>query len=129
MKPPLRLVPLLLLYGCGTVAPEPKPAVQTGKNEAATIELQRSIRENFGMKGYETSWFPSIKEVWAEDGRAIARTDLIARDSKAGSICGVLSSFVNSNNQPYGLTGIRVLAADGRVLFEFEGVRPGGCSP
>jgi CBS domain-containing protein len=76
-------------------------------------EIQRSLAENFGVPGYETSWHPNIRSVTVQGDTLTVRTDLDARGSEASGICSGASNYVISNDADPSLRVLEVRAADG----------------
>jgi hypothetical protein len=89
-----------------------------GKNRPDVAkQIKTYMRNNFGMKGYETSWYANIRDVSVRGELVIMHTDLSEGDRKARNICSAASGFVFSNeNRSLGLSQVRVDGINGQVL-------------
>ena len=95
----------------------PTPAV-------VTDQLRIYMRENFGMPGYATSWYPRIRDVRAQGDMAVADTDLTVRvgdRTVASTICVAVSNFVFPRDRHHGLHRVQVRAATGEPLIFRDG--------
>jgi hypothetical protein len=97
--------------------------VSKGRDEGearpeVTKQIKKYFRSNFGMKGYETTWYGNIRDVTVRGDLVMVHTDLSDNGSKARNICGAASGFVFSNeNRSLGLSQVRVHGADGQALI------------
>ena len=108
-----------------TTAPhEPqKSDLELLKSAGVVNEISKYLSENFGAPGYETSWYPSIKQIMVEGDTVIAETDLPNANAKARGVCVGVSGFVWSNtNRHLGLKNVRVTGSGNRTLIHRVGL-------
>ena len=78
-----------------------------------TKELRDYLRENFGMPGFETSWYKAIKDARVEGDTAVAQVT-----GNAADVCFAISGFVYAPTQKHGLKNVRIVGSDEKVLIE-----------
>lgn len=79
--------------------------------------LSNELERNFGMPGYQTSWYGQILRVDVVDKTAIAKTRLSHRNAQASSICSAVSGFIFSrDNRRFELENVRVDGTDGVLI-------------
>lgn len=95
------------------------------QNDAAKAKaIQKYLSDNFGVPGYNTSWYDSIKGIIVQGSTVIAETTLVAVDAKASGICSGVSGYVFSNeNRGLGLQNVEVRGSKGAVLIKRIGLR------
>jgi hypothetical protein len=81
----------------------------------AEMELKRGLYENFGVPGWETSWYPHIKDVKITNDAVIVTSDLPRGNSTLKGICAGLSSFIYANGSTLPKVLI-IVKADGQEL-------------
>jgi hypothetical protein len=120
----------LLLLWIFTLPETPKESIsqaaaESNREQAAANsqrianEISQYLSSSFGMPGYETSWYPNIKQIFVEQQTVVARTDLSAADTRAQGICFAVSGFVWDNtNRHLGLTNVRVIGIGNTTLIE-----------
>lgn len=95
----------------------------SAKNSTVAKEIEKNLADNFGMSGYETSWYRNIIGVSVRGNIVEVRTNLSSKNEKADNICGAVSGFVFSNeNRSYGLNNVKVLGENGQILINRRGV-------
>lgn len=96
----------------------PTPSDSSSRDQVVTDYLKR----NFGMPGYETSWFTLIREVQTQGDTVTVRTDIYPdAEGKqfARAICSAVSGLIYAKGEEnLGLRQIVVRAKDGRVLIQ-----------
>jgi hypothetical protein len=86
-------------------------------------KIQHYLADNFGMKGYKTSWYDNILRLSVRGATVIVKTNLSLKEEKAGRICGAVSGFVFSNeNRSLGLENVQVYSSDGQILINRRGL-------
>ena len=86
-------------------------------------KIQQYLANNFGMKGYKTSWYDNIVGVTLRGETVIVRTNLDSKEEKASRICGAVSGFVFSNeNRSLSLKNVQVYGSDGQLLINRRGL-------
>lgn len=112
-----------------TAAPSttPPPAAPTSAPTTApasptTADVLRDyLRQNFGMPGFETSWYRNIKDVRI-DGRTVTVSTDLFPDTEgkrlASPICSGVSGFVYANDSKnYGLSAVDVRGQSNQPLI------------
>jgi hypothetical protein len=95
----------------------------TAEDQRIQQALATYLEQNFGMPGYETSWYGSILRVEIAGDTAIAHTNLAVAGEPASGICGAVSGYVFSNqNRALGISNVRVIGTQG-PLIQRSGVR------
>ena len=85
--------------------------------------IEKYLSENFGVPGYETSWYYNIKGVKIQGSTVIGETDLSPFGMKASNICSAVSGFVFSReNRELSLQNVEVRDSEGRVLIKRRGL-------
>lgn len=96
-------------------------------NPAVATEIRTYLDTNFGLPGYETSWYEAIERVEVESQTVNVHTNLESKNDAARGVCGGVSGFVFSNdNRALNLQAIRILSKSGVELIERSG-RRGSC--
>lgn len=99
--------------------PTPRPEAE---NAQQTVALRKHLKENFGMPGYETSWYSSISSASIQGNTAVMKTTLTANGTPAQRICGAASGYVFDNaNRALGLQNVLVLSRSGATLIRRQG--------
>jgi hypothetical protein len=115
----------LILFCFGFVV-EPQAQAQNDVTKAKAI--QKYLADNFGMPGYKTSWFDSIKGILVQGHTVVAETNLPGANAKASGVCSGVSGYVFANeNRGLGLENVEVRGPKGAVLIKRVGLR-GKCS-
>ena len=85
--------------------------------------LRHYLKTNFGVPGYETSWYDNILKVRVVGDTAEIVTNLLRGNTKVSDICSAVSGYVYSNpNRTLGLTQVRLVDQEGRVLIHRRSV-------
>jgi hypothetical protein len=84
------------------------------KSDATATEIQTYLRENFGMPGYETSWYGGIKSVRIDGDAVVAE---VSPATLAPGVCAAVSSYVYDRTRSHGLRSIRIEDPARRVLI------------
>jgi len=96
---------------------------QEAENPDLAKRIEKYLANNFGMRGYETSWYYNIIGVSVRGNTVSVKTNLASDESKASNICGAVSGFVFSNENRYlGLTNVQIYGKDGQVLINRRGL-------
>ena len=106
-----------LLVFCGAL-----PVVLAQKKEQTDPrlrELRTYLRENFGMSGYETSWYKAITDVRIAGDTAIAQVN---PPSTASAVCSGISGFVYDRTRSHKLVSVRIVDSKNRDLFNRRSV-------
>ena len=121
----MRLLVVLFAVSLWSCTSQPKePTTADIKNAA---DLNKYLTENFGMKGYETSWYPAIQGVSVRGGDITIRTSSFAPQTHS-SICMGVSGFAFSNPESYrGLDRVVILDSNGQESIVRNGLS-GSCS-
>lgn len=95
-----------------------------GPAEASALAtaIQQHLAENFGMPGYQTSWYPHIRSVTVEGSTLVIGTDLASRNDVASGICSGGSNYVFANDADPSLTSLEVRGPGGQVLIHRRAV-------
>jgi hypothetical protein len=83
------------------------------QTDSRTTELRTYLRENFGIRGYETSWYKAIKDARVEGDTAVAQVT-----GQASGVCSGISGFVYDRTRKHGLKSVKVVGPDGKVLID-----------
>lgn len=120
----LHIVLIILLF-LGSIVAHPAEA----QNDATKAKaIQKYLADNFGMPGYKTSWYDSIKGIMVQGNTVIAQTNLAAAGVTASGVCSAVSGYVFSNeNRGLGLENVEVRGTKGTALIKRLGVW-GKCS-
>lgn len=96
---------------------------QEVENPDVAKKIEKYLASNFGIRGYETSWYYNIIGVSVRGNTVSVKTNLASDESKASNICGAVSGFVFSNENRYlGLTNVQIYGKDGQVLINRRGL-------
>ena len=95
----------------------PSPSRDPAEAASLAAAIQQQLAENFGMPGYETSWYSHIKTVTVEDSTLVIGTDLTSRTDAASSVCGGGSNWVFTTYADPRLTSLEVRGPSGQVLI------------
>ncbi|HEV3469089.1 MAG TPA: hypothetical protein VG148_07190 [Pyrinomonadaceae bacterium] len=96
---------------------------QETDNPEVAKRIEKYLASNFGMRGYETSWYYNIIGVSVRGNTVSVKTTLAPDESKASNICGAVSGFAFSNENRYlGLTNVQVYGKDGQLLINRRGL-------
>lgn len=100
----------------------PTPSDSSNRAQVVTDYL----KTNFGMPGYETSWFKLMREVQTQGDTVTVSTDIFPdAEGKqfASGICSAVSGLIYAKgNEHLGLSQIVVRAKDGQVLIRRTGM-------
>ncbi len=108
----------VLMSGCSS-----STDMAEAENPAVAREIEKYLADDFGMPGYQTSWYRNIIGVSVRGSTVDVVTNLAAKGQQAENICGAVSGFVFSNqNRPLGLNNVRVIGQNGQVLINRRGV-------
>ena len=103
-------------------------SVQAQNDIVKAKAIQKYLSDNFGVPGYKTTWYDSIKGITVQGNTVIVDTNLTAVNAKASGVCSGVSGYVFSNeNRGLGLQNIEVRGPKSAVLIKRLGVR-GKCS-
>lgn len=140
MRAVLLLCLALLLTACGTplatATPKPAAPVATATtpraasaapaSEAKADQIAAYLRANFGTAPGVTSWYPLITSITTSGNTATVGTtvfpDAEGKKSVTG-LCSAVSVYIfGKEGQSLGLTRVRVMAQNGQVVLDRNGV-------
>lgn len=105
-----------------------EPTTSEAENPRQTEALRTYMKENFGLPGFETSWYGSITSASVRGTTAVLSTNLTAGDTRAQGVCSGASGYIFSNqNRGLGIASVRVVGANGADLIHRRGIN-GRCS-
>lgn len=136
---PIVIVMVLCCYSCGRDQTPRQAEPAPGKLHSSEqprekvqdliAQIQKSMKENFGTPGYQTSWYSSILRLEINGATLIAYTSLDLGDPRISGVCGALSGFVFSSfGQQNALTEAKVIGASGQILVHRRSVAD-SCQP
>jgi len=101
---------------------------ETSGAATAATAIRQYVENNYGVPGYQTSWYPQIRGITVRNRTVVVTTDLSGRGPAATSICGAVSGFVFANgNEHYGLENVEVVGQSDKTLLVRRGIA-GKCS-
>ena len=116
----------VVIIAFGVCAPTGRAFIgipQETENPEVAKRIVKYLADNFGVRGYETSWYYNILGVSVRGNTVSVRTNLDSDEDKASKICGSVSGFVFSNENRYlGLTNVQIYGKDGQVLINRRGL-------
>jgi hypothetical protein len=86
--------------------PGPEPKEITG--------LKESLRLNFGLPGYRTSWYGAIKDIWIDGQKLVVLVDPV---SAYGAVCRTMTLSAMNNQGEFNVSSLVLVDHDGRVIF------------
>ena len=89
------------------------------KPDPRVKQIQSYLRENFGMPGYETTWYKSIKSVSIDGVNVVAQINTTVH---ASNVCSGISGFVYDRTKSHQLQGVVIEDLAKQVLVRRRSV-------
>lgn len=89
------------------------------KSDARVKEIRTYLRENFGMPGYETTWYKAIKSVRIDADTVVAQ---VSPTNHASNVCGGISGFVYDRTRSHQLRAVRIEDSKNQVIIHRRSV-------
>lgn len=116
-------IALIFLLGLASAFAQDQPKNEESARPDVAKQITKYLRENFGEKGYETSWYHDIKGVSVRGDTVLTRTDLTEADEDARHICGAVSFFVfDRTHSSLNLNRVQIVGQDDKVLIDRNGI-------
>jgi hypothetical protein len=102
-------------------------AAEAAGRDATTAETMGAyLARNFGMPGYQTSWYSLIAEATIQGNTAVIRTTAPSSPQgrqSASLICSAVSGFTNAaENRSLGITAVQVYGENNTLLVNRRAV-------